>query len=239
MTIKALLKEQGDRYLRQSTLFDMKRVFETTAMVVGVGAIGRQVALQLAALGVREIMLIDDDTVETHNVSSQGYPADSVGRPKVDVTAEDCRRVNPSATPEVFAQRFSRNILGIMDVVFSCVDSIETRGRIFHAMKHRCSLFVDGRMTAESLRVLAAWDYQSRQYYEKTLFPQAEQYDGPCTARSTIYCANIAAGFMVSVFARFLRGIPINTDVSLSLLADDLVVKENPESSEWFTNKGA
>jgi len=229
----------NDRYLRQSTLLPMQRIFDSRVMVIGVGAIGRQVALQLASMGVRHLVLVDDDVVETHNVSSQGYPTDSIGRPKVDVTAEDCLRVNPDAEPEPHAQRFSRSLIELPDVVFCCVDSIRDRQTIFHSVKFSAGLFIDGRMSAESLRVLAAWDRESQQYYQRTLFPSEEAHEGPCTARSTIYCANIAAGFMVSVFARFLRGIPINHDISLSLLADDLVIKENPESSEWSTNKGA
>ena len=38
------------------------------ATVVGVGAIGRQVALQLAAIGIPKLQLIDHDTVEPVNL---------------------------------------------------------------------------------------------------------------------------------------------------------------------------
>jgi sulfur carrier protein ThiS adenylyltransferase len=40
--------------------------------VIGVGAVGRQVALQLAATGVPKLQIIDHDTVEFTNVTSQG-----------------------------------------------------------------------------------------------------------------------------------------------------------------------
>jgi sulfur carrier protein ThiS adenylyltransferase len=41
--------------------------------VIGVGAIGRQVALQLAALGVPDLSLYDPDTVAVENLAPQGY----------------------------------------------------------------------------------------------------------------------------------------------------------------------
>ncbi|MCA9016489.1 MAG: ThiF family adenylyltransferase, partial [Planctomycetaceae bacterium] len=43
-----------------------------TISVIGVGAIVRQVALQLRSLGVRRIQLVDFDQVEPANISTQG-----------------------------------------------------------------------------------------------------------------------------------------------------------------------
>jgi sulfur carrier protein ThiS adenylyltransferase len=48
---------------------------------------------------------------------------------------------------------------------------------------------------------------------------------GRCTARSTIYSASIAAGLMTHQFTRWLRGIPVDCDVSLNLLAGELAVR--------------
>jgi sulfur carrier protein ThiS adenylyltransferase len=45
-----------------------------------------------------------------------------------------------------------------------------------------------------------------------------------CTARSTIYTASIAAGLMVSQFTRWLRGLPVERDLLLNLLAAELTV---------------
>ena len=46
---------------------------------------------------------------------------------------------------------------------------------------------------------------------------------GACTSRSTIYTASIAAGLMVHQFVRWLRGQPVDPDLSLNLLASELV----------------
>ena len=71
-----------DRFARQRELVPAERLAKLCATVIGVGAIGRQVALQLAALGARQIQLIDFDQVEPTNVTTQGYLAQDVGNPK-------------------------------------------------------------------------------------------------------------------------------------------------------------
>lgn len=53
----------NDRFERQHDLAPPQRVAAVGSMVIGLGAIGRQVALQLTALGVRRLRLVDFDTV--------------------------------------------------------------------------------------------------------------------------------------------------------------------------------
>ena len=52
--------------------------------------------------------------------------------------------------------------------------------------------------------------------------PTEEAYAGPCTAKTTIYCANIAAGLMLAQFTRHLRQLPVEPDIQLNLLACEL-----------------
>jgi molybdopterin/thiamine biosynthesis adenylyltransferase len=50
-----------DRDLRQRDIVPPEQLANCRATVIGVGAVGRQVALQLAAMGVPWIQLIDFD----------------------------------------------------------------------------------------------------------------------------------------------------------------------------------
>jgi sulfur carrier protein ThiS adenylyltransferase len=106
--------------------------------------------------------------------------------------------------------------------IFCAVDKIEIRRAIWDAVKDNASFFADGRMSAEVLRVLTACDAPSRMHYPTTLFAAGEAYAGPCTAKTTIYCANIAAGIMVAQLAKWLRALPVEPDISLNLLAMEL-----------------
>ncbi|NIP51586.1 MAG: hypothetical protein GWO26_06310 [Phycisphaerae bacterium] len=81
-------------------------------------------------------------------------------------------------------------------------------------------------MTAETLRILTAYDCESRQHYPTTLFRANEAFVGSCTAKATIYCANIAAGLMIAQFTKYLRQLPIDPDIQLNLLASEFSVLE-------------
>ena len=208
----------NERYSRQQDLVPSERLAVCKATVIGVGAIGRQVALQLAAMGVPWLQLVDFDVVEVSNLASQGYLQDDLGRPKVEATADLCHQVNHMLEVHTASSRFRRS-MGIGNVVFSCVDKIDARRLVWESVKDKADFFADGRMAAEVLRVLVACDAASRKHYPTTLFAAEEAYQGSCTAKTTIYCANVAAGLMLAQFAKWLRRFPVEPDLGLNLLA--------------------
>ncbi len=241
-----------DRDLRQRDLVPPQRLAATTATIVGVGAVGRQVALQLAALGVPRLRLIDPDTVEVVNLAPQGYFEDDLGRTKVEAAAELCRRINPGVEVTLVAERFRRSdalpdgsadapgngggIYGGSDAsggggggggcVFCCVDRIDTRRFVFEAVRDTAAFFADARMSGEAIRVLTVTDPVSRGHYPTTWFGQEQAYAGGCTSRSTIFTANIAAGLMLEQLSRHLRRLPLDADLQLNLLTSELSVTE-------------
>ena len=212
-----------DRDARQRDIVPPERLAECQAMVVGVGAIGRQVALQLAAIGVPHLALIDPDQVEVANLACQGYLDEDLGRAKVHATAELCRQINPRVQVRAEVARFRRS-MDVGNCLFCCVDDIEVRRRIWESTNSGLRFFADGRMSAEVVRILAAADAESRKHYPTTLFASGEAYQGACTAKSTIFTANIAAGLMLSQFSKWLRHLPIEKDLTLNLLSAELSV---------------
>lgn len=217
---------EQERYSRQRDIVPREHLAQCKATVIGVGAIGRQVALQLAAMGIRWLQLIDNDSVEISNLASQGYLEDDLGRAKVQATADLAQQMNHQLEVHEINERFRRS-MEIGNVVFCCVDAIDTRRLIWEAAKDRASFFADGRMFAEVLRILTACDPASRQHYPTTLFSAGEAYAGPCTAKSTIYCANIAAGFMTAQFTKWLRRLLVDPDIQVNLLSMEMnILKE-------------
>jgi sulfur carrier protein ThiS adenylyltransferase len=215
----------SDRFQRQESLVPRERLAGLQASIIGVGAIGRQVALQLASLGVNKLQLVDFDKVEPTNVTTQGYLHEDIGRAKVDATASAIWQIDPQTEVEVVEDRF-RPQLAIGDAVFCCVDSIEARGAIWRAAGRRCAFWCDGRMLGEVMRILTVTEQQGSDYYPTTLFTPSEAQAGSCTSRGVIYTACIAAGLMTHQFTRWLRGLPIDQDLSLNLLASELTAAE-------------
>ena len=212
-----------NRFASQLELAPPERLAGLRASVIGVGAIGRQVALQLAALGVPRLQLVDFDTVEVSNITTQGYCQVELGQAKVAATAAAIARLDRSIAVEALCQRY-RPRQALLESVFCCVDSIDTRGAIWRTAGKHCRFWADGRMLGEVLRILVAADRESRQHYPSTLFFSREAQQGSCTSRSTLYAASIAAGLMVHQFTRWLRGLPIDRDTSMNLLAGEMSV---------------
>jgi homoserine dehydrogenase len=212
----------SERYSRQKDIVP-ERVKEVKVLVVGVGAIGRNVSLQLSSMGVENIKLIDFDTVEEHNVASQGFLEADIGALKVEAVERSCRAINKNIKVEAINDRYRLRYVDA-DVLFCCVDSMDIRGTIWNSVKEEVELFVDGRMSAETMRIFAANKKfkADAAYYEKNLFPSSEAYVGSCTAKTTIYCANVAAGLMVSQFTKWLRSFPTNKEVNFNLLTSEL-----------------
>jgi sulfur carrier protein ThiS adenylyltransferase len=209
-----------DRFIRQQELVPQDRLQNVKTTVIGIGAIGRQVALQLAAIGSPQIQLIDFDAVDLSNVTTQGYLTDDIGQPKVQATAAAIERIDSSIVVETLLDRY-RPQQSVGEAVFCCVDSITAREAIWRSVSRRCMFWSDGRMLSEVLRVLTVADPASREYYPKTLFAQAEAQSGRCTSRSTIYAAGVTAGLMLHQFTRWLRQMPLDRDLSLNLLASE------------------
>lgn len=99
--------------------------------VVGLGGIGSVVAMQLAHLGVAELVLIDSDLVEASNVSRiVGASKDDVGQPKVEIAARYATNLGLTRRIERVNQLLSpahELLIASCDIVVGCVDRMTPR----------------------------------------------------------------------------------------------------------------
>ena len=212
-----------DRDIRQRDIVPVGKLANQTVSVIGVGAIGRQVATQLAAIGVPKVKIYDFDIVEIVNLAAQGFLESDLGLPKVEAVAKICKAINSEIEITPINARFKRSD-DTRGIIFCCVDSIKTREFIWNAIKDDTFLFIDARMSAETFRILTA-SKSDVDYYPTTLFQPEEAFTGSCTTKSTIFCASIAAGMMIEQLARWLRDIPTDQDLQFNLLSSEITVR--------------
>ena len=218
----AVVEPPKDRFDRQADIVPAQKLSDVAVTIVGVGAIGRQVGLQLASIGAPRIRLFDFDKVDDTNITTQGYREDQVGLAKVEALKDDIygidTKVRVLTTDDRFRMKYARTI---GDAVFCCVDSMDARKLVWESVKERIGFFADGRMLGEVMEVYAT-DSPKTSKYGNTIFPDADANQGRCTAKSTIYTASIAAGLMVHQFTRWLRNFHVSHQVTLSLLSSEM-----------------
>jgi sulfur carrier protein ThiS adenylyltransferase len=222
---------------------------KTHAVVVGVGAIGRQLALQLSSVGAKNLWFIDPDTVEIENLGAQGFLELDMGKPKVDAVREMCLALNGQVNIKISQTKFRKEFVRTMVeaaessedddpsafryIVFSCVDDMKARKSIWTAFTDMFiseefgfdprALFVDSRMGSETARVLAVSSTSGVDYYPRTLFEARDGLQQSCTSKTTIYCANLAAAMIMGQFSKFLRGMMVDRDILYNIFTADMM----------------
>lgn len=209
------------RYTRYQGAIPAMAIARAETAVIGCGAVGRQVVLQLAAMGVGGIMAVDFDKVSEENLGCQGWSPDHVGDSKVEVLKREVLGMNPQCVFFAEPSRFNAGMVEQVDVVFCCVDNMDVRKEVFLASKHK-HLFVEARMGLETGRVffVSGSNAISQRYWLKEWFPHSEAEPDKCSERSTIYCANAVASVMVSGMTKMLRDHPrpIMTELNLNAM---------------------
>lgn len=108
------------------------RIRKLRVAVVGLGGIGSLVSMQLAHLGVGELVLIDGDIVEASNLSRiVGAQVKDIGRTsKVDVAARYIEVLGLGTrvfrVPD-FCAAHHEELLASCDIIVSCVDQVTPR----------------------------------------------------------------------------------------------------------------
>lgn len=200
--------ETNRDYSRQSQMIPMDKVESTPVVIVGCGSIGRNVAMQLASLGSRQIALVDFDTVEQSNVTTQGYWEANNGRLKVEALREQILLIDKGIEVVFFPSRWlPKHPYNKRHVMFCCVDHISTRGKVFAGYKG--PLFIDARMLRQAYYVLPVdcSSVDNRAQYVRTLFDPSERETGnSCTTQTSLHCAVVPAAQMIEQYCRYLRG---------------------------------
>jgi len=166
--------------------------------IIGAGAIGSFTALALAKMGFGDITIIDFDKIEEENMNSQFYRYSDIGTKKVTAL----QKLVADFTKTEIAARDERYERGTFPgIVISAVDSMEVRKRIWMNHKNQAPFtkaIIDPRMGAETalLYVMSPMDERDIESYEKTLYTDDSAVQERCTAKATIYTANMLSGLV-------------------------------------------
>jgi len=129
--------DPSEFYSRQTVLPELgpqgqEKLRRSKVVIVGLGGLGSASALYLAMAGVGYARLVDQDTVELHNLHRQVlYGVDDLRYPKVEAAAQRIQQMNPDVKVETIPENVRESNVGEIvrgvDCVVDGLDNMRTR----------------------------------------------------------------------------------------------------------------
>ncbi|MDE6299140.1 MAG: HesA/MoeB/ThiF family protein [Muribaculaceae bacterium] len=192
----------------------VRRLSEATVAIVGCGALGSMVAMQLAASGIGSLRLIDFDSIDISNLQRQlFFQTSEAGLKKVEILRERILALNPSVNvafvETLLTERNGKSIIDGVDVVVEATDnpsSMSAIDRICEENSIPCIMAGVNGFFGQVLSCLPG----SRRYSD--LFPTLPESDLlPCSiAGVTAPPAAIAASIQTAEVIKYVVGIPLS-----------------------------
>ena len=132
--------EQLLRYSRQIMLPELdiegqEKLGQASVLIIGLGGLGSPAAIYLAASGIGEVTLVDDDVVDLSNLQRQIVHREStIGEPKVASARKAIEQISSETRINTIQNRLRGNDLleaaNHADVVVDATDNFESRYEI-------------------------------------------------------------------------------------------------------------
>ncbi|UCE72812.1 MAG: ThiF family adenylyltransferase, partial [Methanomassiliicoccales archaeon] len=120
-------------------------------LIVGIGALGCEIAKNLALVGVGNLTLVDMDTIEISNLSRQMlFSEEDKGKPKVEVAKKKLEGLNPDVNITAYAKKFQElpmSVLKNSHVIAGGLDSFKARFALNRLAYELGIPYVDGAAT--------------------------------------------------------------------------------------------
>jgi hypothetical protein len=183
-------------YKRQVSIFNPDKFTNVGITIAGLGNIGSHTALALTRMGLTNFVIVDFDTVEEHNLSSQAYNVSDVGVLKTDALMGHMLALNPDVHVKAISEPFTgKEQQG--SILISAVDSMVARRKICEGLPADTFVF-DGRMGGGQIEVHS----QTQAEWGATL--EIDGDEDPCGARFISYTSYIVAGLIANNVKRYL-----------------------------------
>jgi len=134
-----LLRYSRHILLPQIGIPGQEKLIKSRALIIGLGGLGSPVAMYLAASGIGELILCDNDNVDLTNLQRQAiHNSETVGMSKVQSATKAIAKINPEirvvAIQKYVDEERLQELVKKADVVIDASDNFVTR----HAINQVC-----------------------------------------------------------------------------------------------------
>ena len=140
------------------TVEAQEKLFNSKVLVMGAGGLGSNVIMNLCAMGVGQIKIIDDGIVEESDFNRQIiHKAKNIGRARVLSAKDWINEFNPDVRVEVDKIKINElnyyNLINDYDVIVDCFDSYEAKFMMNEIALRHDKVLVHGRVSGFSGQV--------------------------------------------------------------------------------------
>lgn len=219
-------------FQRQVDLFNPEEHSAKKVLIVGSGAIGSFTALALAKMGIRNLCVYDDDSVETHNLPNQFFRLHDKEKQKVYALSDTIRSFTGNRIM-IFDKKFTEQDEIDAEYVLVTTDNMESRKLVWEKTKNYMlsKVFIDARMGGEFLKLytikLDGETYvDNTSFYENNWHNDSHANQIPCTERSIIYNVLIIAGLIANQLKKVMKNEPVKREILFDLKALNFITQE-------------
>ncbi|MGC8674110.1 MAG: HesA/MoeB/ThiF family protein [Thermoprotei archaeon] len=121
-----------DRQIINIGVEGQRKINSARLVIVGLGGLGSNVAMQMAAAGIGFLRLIDPDKVDVSNINRQPlYNESDVGKLKVDAASQNLKKINSKLELETFPMKLDENnaesLIRGVDLILDGLDGLHER----------------------------------------------------------------------------------------------------------------
>ncbi len=149
MNDQQLLRYSRQIMLPQIDIEGQQKLLAAKILIVGAGGLGSPASIYLAAAGVGQITIFDDDEVDLSNLQRQiAHHTSDIGSDKVISTQQTLKNINPDVKVIAIKQRLEgeqlKKEVKYADIVLDCCDNFSTRFAINTACVRNQTPLVSG-----------------------------------------------------------------------------------------------
>lgn len=193
---------------RQIGFFDPVFLENDKIHVIGAGALGSHFVDTLASMGIQNLVVYDDDTVENHNLPNQIYRLQDVGKPKVEALKQYVKE-KMGYDIEARNERVEK-IENLSGYLCLCVDSMQVRKDIIlnnARLNPRVKMVVESRMGISQGQVFN-FDPNNRLHLKKWMdkwYSDEDALESPCNSKSIAVTAKLIASIAAARIVIYAR----------------------------------
>ncbi len=197
------------------------RLIQSKVAIVGCGGLGGYVVEGLTRLGVGELLVIDPDVFEEHNLNRQLLVTfKNLGKPKVEVAKVRVGEINPAVRVDAVKRSFTKyngaKLFENSQVVVDALDSIPVRLDLAEVCKELKVPLVHGAIAGWYGQV--AVQYPENNILQKLYGSAGEKVGIESKLGNPAFTPAVVAGLQVAEVCKVLLGLTSSENKRMTLI---------------------